>query len=319
MTLSVTLLFPGQGSQYVGMGKQLEGDESFRYFSIANQVLRYDLSKIIFEGPDDLLAKTENTQPAILTYSVALFQKLSRQLREFDVRIDRVLGHSVGEYAALVVAGVLSFEDALLAVYNRGKFMQQAVPLGKGKMYALLKVDPEMIRKACELCSTGQEKVMPANFNEPDQTVISGASAACDRVVKWLEENYQGIFRAVELNVSAPFHSSLMAPAAKQLQTVLSTLQFNPNSVPYIANIDAIEYAKNTSPEVIKDNLFKQVDGSVLWSQSIAQLADNTLCIEVGPGRILMGLSRKINRHIKVLSLDKEGAFEQLKEFLLWA
>lgn len=314
MTKSVTLIFPGQGAQYVGMGKALEGEPSYELFNKANEALGFSLSTLMFEGPEDDLKLTENTQPAILAHSVALFQKVKTILDEKGITIDRVLGHSVGEYAALVAAGVLSFEDAVKAVNLRGKFMQEAVPAGKGKMYAVMKVSEEMIRKACEEASTDTEKVMSANFNEPNQIVISGEANACDRAVKWLEENIEDPFRAVELKVSAPFHSSLMEPAAKKLNEAFGDFNFSENKIPYVANIDAKEYPSGTSSETIKENLFKQVDGSVLWTQSIQGLADDTVCIEVGPGRVLMGLLRKINRNIKVISLDKDGAFEDVKE-----
>ncbi|EQC50175.1 [acyl-carrier-protein] S-malonyltransferase [Bacteriovorax sp. BSW11_IV] len=316
MVTSVTLLFPGQGSQYVGMGKALEGHSSYELFSKANEVLGYNLSQMMFEGPDESLKLTENTQPAILSHSVALFTKLNELLASKNIKIDRVLGHSVGEYAALVSTGAISFEDAVKAVHLRGKYMQEAVPAGKGKMYAVLKVSEEMIRKACEAASNEEGQVMPANFNDPEQIVISGEAAACDRAVEWLNNNMSDPFRAVELNVSAPFHSSLMKPAAEKLNAEFNNFAFKENNIPYIANIDAKEYPAGTSAETIKENLYKQVDGSVLWTQSFKSLPDNTLCIEVGPGRVLMGLARKINRNIKVISLDKEGAFEELQELL---
>ena len=310
MTKSVTLLFPGQGSQYVGMGKE------FGPFEIADNVLGHSLTKLMFEGPEDELKLTQNTQPAILNHSIALFNKVKKILDENGVKIDRVLGHSVGEYAALVAAGVLSLEDATKAVYLRGKFMQEAVPEGKGKMYAIMKVNEKKIKEACRASSNDEEQVMAANFNEPAQIVISGHAAACERAVKWLEENVEGTFRAVELNVSAPFHSSLMKPAADKLSEAFNEFQFNTNSIPYIANVNAQEYGVETDPQKIRDNLIKQVDGPVLWTQSIQKLPENTLCLEVGPGRVLMGLVRKINRNIKVISLDKEGAFDDLLEEL---
>ncbi|MCO4792113.1 MAG: ACP S-malonyltransferase [Bacteriovoracaceae bacterium] len=314
MTKSVTLLFPGQGTQYVGMGKALEGSPSYELFEKANEALGFSLSTLMFEGPEEDLKLTENTQPAILAHSVALFQKVKNILDEKGIKIDRVLGHSVGEYAALVSAGVISFEDALKAVNLRGKFMQEAVPEGKGKMYAVMKVPEDTIRKACDAASTENAKVMPANFNEPNQIVISGEAEACDKAIKWIEENHSDPYRAVELQVSAPFHSSLMEPAAKKLNEAFGSFTFNKNEIPYVANIDAKEYGAGTDPEVIKENLFKQVDGSVLWTQSIQSLPEDTVCLEVGPGRVLMGLVRKINRGIKVISLDKDGAFDDVKE-----
>jgi [acyl-carrier-protein] S-malonyltransferase len=313
MTKSVTIIFPGQGAQYVGMGKNLEGDASFENLSKADKALGFSISKIMLEGPEEDLTLTQNTQPAILTHSIALFEKAAAILNEKGIKIDRVLGHSVGEYAALVAAKSLDFEDAVRAVNMRGKFMQEAVPAGLGKMIAVMKVSEEKIRECCAAVSVENNEVMPANFNEPNQIVISGHAEACDRAVKWLEENIEDAHRCVELKVSAPFHSSLMKPAAEKLKTELEKIEFKKSFVPYIANIDAKEYGADTDPKIVKENLVKQVDGSVLWTHSIQSLPDDTICIECGPGRVLMGLLRKINRNIKVISLDKEGTFEDLQ------
>jgi [acyl-carrier-protein] S-malonyltransferase len=312
MSKSVTLLFPGQGSQYVGMGKNLD----HALFDQANTALGFDLKTIMFEGPEEDLKLTQNTQPAILNHSVALFLKVKKLLDEKGVKIDRVLGHSVGEYAALVAAGVLSLEDATKAVHLRGKYMQDAVPVGLGKMFAIMKVPAEIIEQACKKASLANSEVMPANYNDPSQIVISGESEACLRAVKWLEENFQEPHRAVELNVSAPFHSSLMKPAADKLLAAFSELKWNTNKLPYIANIDATEYSAGTGTDKIIHNLYKQADGPVLWTQSILKLPNDTLCLEVGPGRVLMGLVRKINKDIKVISLDKEESFNELAEIL---
>ncbi len=313
---SVTLLFPGQGSQYVGMGKSLEGHASYELLNRVNTALDFPLSKIMLEGPEEELALTHNTQPAIVTYSIALLEKAKNILQKKDVAIEKVLGHSVGEYSALVAAGALSFEDAVHVVRARGQFMQDAVPVGKGKMVAIMKVPQEVVQKACTHGSESIEKVIPANFNEPNQIVISGHAAACDRAVAWLNDNHSCPFRAIELKVSAPFHSLLMEPAAEKLKDTLSDVNFNETNIPYIANIDAEVYGAGTTPDVIRDNLYRQVAGSVLWTQSIEQLPAKTLCLEVGPGRVLMGLARKINGDIKVHSLDKEDAFEELEEML---
>jgi [acyl-carrier-protein] S-malonyltransferase len=313
MSKSVTLIFPGQGSQYVGMGSTLNSP----LLKKADDVLGYPLSKMMLEGPEEDLKLTENTQPAILAHSIALFNRANEILKNKGATISRVMGHSVGEYAALVATGALAFEDAIRAVHFRGKFMQAAVPVGAGKMFAVLKVPENVVREACAVASLANSEVMPANFNDPEQIVISGEADACVRAVKWLEENYKEAHRAVELNVSAPFHSSLMKPAAEKLKSeVLDKMTFSKNQYPYIANIDAKEYGAGTDASIIRDNLYKQVDGSVLWTQSFKQLPDDTLCLEVGPGRVLMGLARKINRNIKVLSLDKEGAFEELESLL---
>jgi [acyl-carrier-protein] S-malonyltransferase len=316
MTKKVVLIFPGQGAQYVGMGKNLEGHSSFDLLKKADEVLGYEISKIMLEGPEEELTLTQNTQPAILTHSVGLFQKAKEILNEKGIEISAVMGHSVGEYPALVAAGALSFEDAVKAVHNRGRFMQDAVPAGMGKMYAVLKVPQDIVEKACAESSTEDNKAMPANFNEPGQIVISGHAEACDKAVAWIKENYSDPHKVVELKVSAPFHSSLMKPARDNMETFFGGINFNETKIPYIANIDAKKYDVGTSGEIVKENLVKQIDGAVLWTQSFSQLDDDTICIECGPGRVLMGLARKINRNIKVISLDKDGAFDDLKEAL---
>lgn len=311
----VVLLFPGQGSQYVGMGKNI--DQSI--LEKSSEVLGYDLKTMMLEGPDTELTLTKNTQPAILTHSVGLFHKVKPILEKLNIEVEAVMGHSVGEYAALVAAGSLNFEDAVKAVNNRGKFMQEAVPAGLGKMFAVLKVPANVLEDACAHASTSEEKVMPANFNDPEQIVISGHANACERAVKYLSENYKEPHRAVELNVSAPFHSSLMLPARENMKTFFGGINFQKNTTSYIANIDAKKYEVGTDGEVIKENLIKQIDGAVLWTQSFGSLPDNTVCLEVGPGRVLMGLARKINRNIKVISLDKEDAFNTLEADLMEA
>jgi len=312
MSKSVTLLFPGQGSQYVGMGKNL--DHSL--FDKGNEILGYDLKKLMHEGPEDELKLTHNTQPAILKHSVTLYNHLVEFLNQHNVKIDRVLGHSVGEYAALVAAGVLSPYDAIHAVHLRGKYMQEAVPVGQGKMFAILKVPAEVVTEACKVASKPGSEVMPANFNDPSQIVISGESEACARAVAWLSENYKEAHRAMELNVSAPFHSSLMKPAADKLKEAFSHFKWHENKVPYIANINATEYPVGTNPELIMENLYHQAYGPVLWTQSIEKLPSDTICVEVGPGKVLMGLVRKINKDIKVISLDKDEALAELAQVL---
>lgn len=194
--------------------------------------------------------------------------------------------------------------------------MQKAVPVGKGSMHAVMKVPQATIEKACEAVSTDEFQVKPANFNEPNQIVISGHREACEKAIAWLEENHEGAFRQVELKVSAPFHSPLMKPAAENLAHEFGGIQFNESTLPYIANINAELYAAGTAGDTVKENLINQVAGTVQWTQSFQQLSDDTLCIEVGPGRILAGLARKINSNIKVISLDRDNAFDQLEEEL---
>lgn len=313
----VVLIFPGQGAQYVGMGKELVTEESYKnFFDQADDTLGYSITDLCLNGPEDDLKLTKNTQPAIVTYSIALFHKLKKVLDENNTKVSKVLGHSVGEYSALVAAGVIEFSDAIKAVHNRGKYMQEAVPAGVGKMYAVLRVPSEIVVEACHANSTNDEICMPANFNEPGQIVISGHANACDKTVEWIKEKYTEPCKFMELQVSAPFHSTLMKPAEDQLSTFLNLIDFNTNQTAYTANIDASTYPAGSDPEKIKQNLIEQLSGSVLWSQSIQQFPEGTKFIEVGPGRVLFGLNRKINRSYKTLALDKEGAFDNLVDFL---
>lgn len=307
--MKAIVVFPGQGTQYVGMGKDF--DQS--YFDRANSAVGYDLKSIMLEGPADILKLTENTQPAIVAHSLMLWDKLQPLIESKGISVDKVLGHSVGEYAALASAGVLSFEEAVRAVHYRGKFMQEAVPAGKGTMYAILKQDQDTIVKACKMASNTDEAVQPANFNEPNQVVISGDRTACEAAIKHMEELSGGRVKAIELQVSAPFHCALMKPAEEKLEKVLRELQFNSPKFSYIANIDAQEYAAGTETETIIKNLLKQVCGSVLWTQSIQSLQDDALVIECGPGKVLNGLIKKINPNIKVISLDTETGFAEVE------
>ncbi|WPU66128.1 ACP S-malonyltransferase [Peredibacter starrii] len=308
--MKVTVVFPGQGTQYVGMGKVFS---DFAYFEKANEAAGYDLKKIMLEGPAEDLKLTENTQPAIVAHSLMLFDKLSPLLKQKNITVERVLGHSVGEYAALAAAGAMTFEEAVKAVHFRGKYMQESVPAGKGTMYAILKQEEAVIREACEGASTSEEKVSPANFNEPSQIVISGDKPACERAIRLMEDKTGGRVKAIELQVSAPFHCALMKPAELKLKPVLDNIKFQPLKFNYIANIDAKEYPTDTNPETIKDNLVKQVCGSVLWTHSIQKLSDDTIIIECGPGKVLAGLIKKINPNLKVISLDSETGFSEVE------
>lgn len=308
--MKVTVVFPGQGTQYVGMGKVFS---DFAYFERANTATGYDLKTIMLEGPADTLKLTENTQPAIVAHSLMMFDKLEALLKNKGIQIERVLGHSVGEYAALAAAGVMQFEEAVRAVHYRGKYMQEASPAGKGTMYAILKQEERTIIEACEAASTSDEKVSPANFNEPSQIVISGDKFACERAIRLMEQNTQARVKAIELQVSAPFHCALMKPAELKLKPVLEAIKFQKPKFNYIANVDAKEYGADTNPETIRENLLKQVCGSVLWTQSIQKLSDDTLIIECGPGKVLAGLIKKINPNIKVISLDSETGYSEVE------
>lgn len=309
---NITLLFPGQGSQYVGMGKEI----SQELYLKADSILNYKLSSIILEGPEDQLKLTQNTQPALLAYSLSLLNKLMPLLIEKNITIDRVLGHSVGEYAALVCAGVMSFEDAVMAVHLRGKYMQEAVPVGLGQMIAILKLDASWIEKACEAASTENSKVMPANYNDPKQIVISGDKEACSRAVQWLNDNCPEKFGAITLQVSAPFHSSLMKDATLKMKPVLDKINFTQNKINYVANIDAKEYNVGTDSNIIRNNLLHQIEGSVRWTQSIQSLPSNTLFLEVGPQKVLTGLIKRILPEAICLPMDVETSWPTLQELL---
>jgi [acyl-carrier-protein] S-malonyltransferase len=306
----VTIVFPGQGTQYVGMAKNFSDSPLFEK---AERATGLNLKSLMLEGPTEELKKTENTQPAIVAHSLMLFELLQKIIQRKNWKIQQVLGHSVGEYSALCAAGVLSFDDAVKAVHYRGKFMQEAAPAGKGTMYAILKQPEDLIRTACAEVSSAAEKVSPANFNEPSQIVISGDKPACEKAIKWLEEKTGSRVKAIELQVSAPFHCELMKPAELRLKSVLEQCSFKPLNIPYIANIDAKIYDSDTSLPTIMDNLLKQVCGSVLWTQSVQKISNDNLIIECGPGKVLSGLIKKINPQLNIISLDSETGLAELE------
>jgi len=310
--MRLTVVFPGQGTQYVGMGKDFSDN---MLFELANSALGYDLKTMMLEGPAEELKKTQNTQPAIVAHSLMMFEKLKSLTQNKNLKIERVLGHSVGEYSALCAAGAMTFTEAVSAVHFRGKFMQEAVPAGRGTMYAILKQDENIIKEACENASNSEEKVSPANYNEPSQIVISGDRSACEKAIKYLEEKTGNRVKAIELQVSAPFHCNLMKPAEIKLSTILDSINFKSLNYNYIANVDAKEYSMETKPQTIKENLLKQVCGSVLWTQSIQTLATSpeSIIIECGPGKVLTGLIKKINPQLKVISLDSESGFSEIE------
>lgn len=324
MFKSITLLFPGQGSQYVGMTKNL-AEESIVHqtFDPFYDRFNINLKKICWEGPEDELKKTENTQPAIVAHSYILLQKLKSFLdqRPFanKLSIQKVLGHSVGEYSALVAGGVLSIEDALPLVHYRGKYMQQAVPLGEGSMVALLKVPQDMVEKGCEFVSQNNKEgkiVSPANFNTPDQLVISGHTSACEELITWLKSEYKKRFLAKFLEVSAPFHCQLMKHAEEKMIPHLNASKWNSLNTSYVANVDARIYGPNTNTQIIKENLIHQICGPVLWSQSLTHVDKESLCLEVGPGSVLTNMLKKAFPELTVLPLDKEESWKQLGEIL---
>jgi [acyl-carrier-protein] S-malonyltransferase len=279
--MKTAFVFPGQGSQFVGMGKDL-GDAT-RFFDIANDVLGYDLKQLCFEGPEAVLRKTENAQPAILTCSVAMHSLLG-------VEPDVVAGHSLGEYTALVVAGVLRFEQAVKLVHLRGKLMESAVPDGEGTMAAILGLDAEKLEA---LCSADHGVVELANYNCPGQIVISGQTPAVNRVCE--KATSAGAKRAILLPVSGPFHSSLMKVISEEFERELNRFTFANAKIPVVTNVTA-EYVRDIKD--IKQMLIKQISSPVLWQQSVEKMiADGVEEFkEVGPGNVLTGLIRKINR-----------------------
>ncbi len=287
MTHQISFVFPGQGSQSVGMGKDL----AEQFLDRANAVLGFDLKKTVFEGPEDELKKTEIQQPAIFTVSVAAFESLKVK----GILPSAVAGHSLGEYSALYAAGVISFEDGVQTVNLRGKFMQEAVPAGQGAMAALLGGDRATIANICKEIGN----VWPANFNSPGQVVISGAKEGVDRAAEKLKA--AGVKKIIPLAVSAPFHCPLMQPAADKLAAQLDKIKFNDAQIPVYANVTAQPV---TSAAEIKQLLIKQVTGSVLWEDSVQKMVADGVAefIEVGPGKVLTGLIKKIAPSVEVKS-----------------
>lgn len=319
-------LFPGQGSQAVGMGRDLyENFPTARaIFEEADEVLGFGLSKLIFEGPEEQLKLTEHTQPAILTVSVAA----ARLLSERGIVPAFAAGHSLGEYSAHVAAGTLSFADAVRTVRNRGRYMQQAVPAGEGAMAAILGLSADLINDICaqvsddltplptrnitspqaQAFSPNSAVVSPANLNSPDQTVISGAAAAVERVADLCKQ--AGAKRTVMLAVSAPFHCALMEPAQKALATDLEALVFNDPRFPIACNVDARLITRRAEA---RDCLVRQVTGPVRWVECVQLLVEQgvTQFIEVGPGRVLSGLMRQIDRSQSTTNVEDSASLEK--------
>ncbi len=297
---TIALLFPGQGSQAVGMGKDLaeKYPVARQTFEEANDALGYQLSKLCFEGPEDVLRLTEITQPAILTASVAA-------LRVLETHIPRpsfVAGHSLGENSAHVASGTIAFADAVRTVRNRGKYMQEAVPVGVGAMAAILGMDLEKVTAVCRDAAQG-EVCQPANINSPEQIVISGNTAAVERAAKLADE--RGAKKAKLLPVSAPFHCSLMKPAQDRLEADLNTLPMQKPVYPVACNVDAVLV---TDELRACDTLVRQVTGSVKWEQCVRLLIEKGVqtFIEVGPGKVLWGLMRQIDRSKTCLTVGDE-------------
>ncbi len=299
----VAFLFPGQASQYSGMGKELSEKfpAALAVFEEADKALGLSVSKLCFEGSEDELKLTANTQPAILTVSVAAF----RVLAEKGITADYVAGHSLGEYSALVAAGSLSFVDAVKLVRKRGTYMQDAVPVGQSSMAAIMGLSPTVVMDVCKRAAQG-EVCSPANLNSPEQTVISGAVGAVKRAVEIASQS--GAKRAVVLPVSAPFHCALMLPAQQKLEKDLKATRFADLQMPLVTNVDADTIR---SGEEASNALGRQVTMPVRWEESMRLLLDegvNTF-VEVGPGKVLTGLMRQIERSVTTLNVEDEKSF----------
>ena len=291
--MKTAFLFPGQGSQKVGMVQDLfENYDSVKaLIKEADETLGFSISKMMFEGPDTELMKTEFTQPAILTASVAVWQVL----KEHGLTPDIAAGHSLGEYSALVAAGAISFADAVNTVHLRGRFMQEAVPLGEGGMAAIIGSNSETIVKVCGEVSTEDLPVQAVNFNCPGQVVIAGATAAVEKACEALKE--AGARRAIMLKVSAPFHSTLMEPAALRLKEVLDKIDIHDTAIPVVANVNAKE---ETKADEIRKNLVDQAAHPVHWEESIRNMVAGgvDMTVEAGPGTVLTGFMKKIARSV---------------------
>ena len=299
---AIAFLFPGQGSQYPGMGKDLADNfpAARKVFEEADDALSFSISSLCFDGPAEALQLTENTQPAILTVSVAALRALESQGIEKPAY---VAGHSLGEYSALVAAGAISLADAVRTVRARGRYMQEAVPAGHGAMAAVLGASLELIEQVCNDVR-GDEVCSPANINSPGQIVIAGDTAAIDRAAEKLRQ--AGAKRVVKLNVSAPFHCALMLPAQQRLAADLAKLSLDELSVPLISNVDAIAITRAAEA---RDSLIRQVSSPVRWLQSMNLLLETGVkhFVEVGPGKVLNGLLRQINREASCLNVEESA------------
>ena len=296
--MSVAVVFPGQGSQFVGMGKDFydKFDEVKEFYSNADKALGYSLSDIMFNGPENDLKLTQNTQPALVTMSASIWSLIKDK-----VQPSFFAGHSLGEYSAVYASGGLSFEETVKAVHNRGKFMQSAVPVGAGAMSAVLGLDEDTVSKVCAGISKANFIVEPANFNCPGQVVIAGSADAVAQAGEELKT--AGAKRVVPLPVSAPFHCSLMQPAKDAMAEYLNNITINDLNIPIMNNVDA---AVEKTVADVKNALIRQVAGTVKWTQSVENMiaAGVTTFIEVGAGSVLTGLIKKINKTVETINIS---------------
>ncbi|MEJ5375257.1 MAG: ACP S-malonyltransferase [bacterium] len=311
MAKSVGLLFPGQGSQYVGMGKQLleQFPVARRIFQEASDVLGEDMTQLCLEGPEDRLRLTANAQPAILSLSIAAYRVA---VEELGIAPACAAGHSLGEYSALVASGAMSFSEAVLAVRKRGQFMQEAVPQGQGAMAAILGMDAQEVDRICAE-EAGQEIVVAANYNGPGQVVVSGHASAVERVGK--AAKLRGAKKVVALPVSAPFHSPLLAPAGEKLREVLKGMNFRDPVFPVISNVDAAPYP---CASAIVDILSRQVSHPVRWEESMRLMASWAVevAVELGPKKVLVGLLKRIAPQILPVQMEDGEGLQELAKAL---
>ncbi len=307
----IGIVFPGQGSQYVGMGKDLydRSPSARQVFQEANEALGYDITSLCFQGPESDLKLTAHTQPAILTVAVAVLRSMQA---EREITPAALAGHSLGEYAALVAAGGLLFTDAVRLVHLRGRFMQEAVPVGVGAMAAIMGMSAAEVANLCGEAADG-EVLSPANYNCPGQIVIAGHRTAVGRAVEAASK--MAGKKAVLLPVSAPFHCSLMEAAARRLEEALGPVEVGPLQIPVLSNALADFYP---GKEQMKELLVKQVVHPVRWEECMEKLLATgvNLVLEVGPGKVLSGLMRRISREVKTAAVEDQASWEKAQELL---